>query len=286
MRKYEYHDVNFRGRIDRVEYQTTNPEGETRDKYANVYLPYGYDPADAEKKYDILYLMHGGGGNPDAWLDCCKIKNMLDYCIDTGEVAPLIVVFPTYYKEQVPRVGRSPQEVECEKAHQFLSELTDELLPAVERKYNGYAKSDSDEDLRAAREHRGFGGFSMGSGVTWFVFLERLAYFSTFLPLSGDSWGIEPRGGLLHTQETVRQLHDVAASSGLTYNIFGATGSEDIAEEMMTPQMEAMKQYPDTFVFSEDPAQGNLHYEVAQGEAHAYEAVYNYVYTYLPYLFR
>ena len=40
---YEYHDVDFRGSIERVTYTTTNPQGEPRKKYANVYLPYGYN---------------------------------------------------------------------------------------------------------------------------------------------------------------------------------------------------------------------------------------------------
>ena len=37
------------------------------------YLPYGYDD---RKPYDILYLMHGGGGNPDAWLDSSARKGV------------------------------------------------------------------------------------------------------------------------------------------------------------------------------------------------------------------
>ena len=54
----------------------------------------------------------------------------------------------------------------------------------------------------------------------------------------------------------------------------------------MTPQIQQMRQYPDGFAFDEDPARGNLHYQVAEGEVHAYEAVCNYLYHYLPYLFQ
>lgn len=286
LKKYQYHDVHFRGTIDRVVYTTTNPEGELREKYANVYLPYGYDAADKEKKYDILYVMHGGGGNPDAWLDCCKVKNMLDYCIDAKEVQPLIVVFPSFYKEKISRTGNKPDaEFECEKVRQFLPELTAELLPAVESKYNVYADGASDEALRAARAHRGFGGFSMGSCTTWFTFLEKRDYFRTFVPLSGDCWAIEPCGGKTRTAETAKLLAD-AARQGPDFCIFAATGTEDAADKMLTPQIEAMKAHSDIFTFSEDPSAGNLHYEVAEGEVHAYEAVYNYLYSYLPYLFQ
>ena len=81
LKEFTYRDIDYRGRIERVTYTGRHPEGESCEKYANVYLPYGYDPCDAEKKYNVLYLMHGGGGNPDAWLDTCHIKNMLDCCL-------------------------------------------------------------------------------------------------------------------------------------------------------------------------------------------------------------
>lgn len=41
MNSYTYHDVNFRGTITQVTCKTTNAQGEQREKYANVYLPYG-----------------------------------------------------------------------------------------------------------------------------------------------------------------------------------------------------------------------------------------------------
>ena len=47
------------GTIERVEYQTasyTDPD-ETQDKYAYIYVPYGYDET---RQYDVLYLLHGG----------------------------------------------------------------------------------------------------------------------------------------------------------------------------------------------------------------------------------
>ena len=289
LKKYQYHDVNFRGTIDRVTYATTNPEGQPRTKYANVYLPYGYDPADKQTKYNVLYLMHGGGGNADAWLDCCKVKNMLDYCFAEKLAQPMIVVFPSFYKEQISRVGEPVADVERTKVLQFLPEVTAELLPALESRYNTYTADTSPEGLRASRAHRGFGGFSMGSCTTWYNFLQNLPYFRTFLPLSGDCWVVCSKGGELHPAETAKHLCDAAAAAkaeGLDFRIYAATGDQDPADPAMTPQIEEMKKYPDVFVYDEDPTKGNLHYAVAEGEVHAYEAVYNYLYSYLPYLFQ
>ena len=63
MKEFAYHDIDYRGRLHRVDYRSTDKDGNVCYKYAQVYTPYGYDPA---KPYDILYLMHGGGGSADA----------------------------------------------------------------------------------------------------------------------------------------------------------------------------------------------------------------------------
>ena len=287
LKKYIYHDVNFRGTIDRVCYTTHNPEGELRQKYANLYLPYGYDPTDG-KKYDILYLMHGGGGNPDAWLDCSMVKNMLDYCFSEKLAEPFIVVFPSFYKEQISRIGPPVADVELQKVLDFSPEVLGELLPAVEKHVRGYAETLDEEGFRASRAHRAFGGFSMGSCTTWFQFIENMPYFSVFLPLSGDCWAVEPRGGGSRPAETAEILARAALDglkAGYDFRIFAATGSIDPAFGSMAPQIEQMKRHP-VFAFSDDPAAGNCHFEVAEGERHAYECVYNYLYSYLPYLFQ
>lgn len=288
MKKYEYHDVNMRGTIEKVTYMTTNRDGELRDKYANVYLPYGYDAADKEKKYNILYIMHGGGGNPDAWLDCSKVKNMLDYSIDSGEIKPLIVVFPSFYKEKISRIGAADPVLERTNVMFFQNELVEELLPAVERVYNTYAEDTTKEALKASRMHRGFGGFSMGGCTTWLAFMNHLEYFAEYLPLSGDCWAIEVKGGQTKTVETVKELYDCAIRSGYGTDEFFlhvATGTEDAASTPLTMQVTEMKKYPDMFVYSDDFSKGNLHFLLAEGEVHAYEAVYQYLFNYLPYLF-
>ena len=292
MKEYQYHDVNNRGRIERVTYTAAGWEGEPVEKYANVYLPYGYRAEDRETKYNVLYCMHGGGGSPDAWLDCCKIKNMLDYSIDTGEAKPLIVVFPTYYNS--PRAtdpakeGAAALPSEGDKTRLFQKELVDALIPAVEGRYRTFAEGTDREAVKASRSHRAFTGFSMGGCTTWYAFIDSLDYVSAFLPLSGDCWIYEVMGGRTCTAETAAFLHDVAKNSGYApeeYRIFAATGRADIAFDALTPQVEEMKKYTDTFLFDEDYSKGNFHYLLAEEHPHAYESVYEYLYNFLPYLF-
>ena len=288
MKEYIYHDVNARGTIEKVVYRTTNREGLLRVKKCQVYLPYGYDEDDPDKRYDILYLIHGGGGNQDAWLDCCKVKNMLDYAISSGEVKPLIVVFPCFYKEKVPRTGRIDRDAEKNNTLLFIRELADELIPAVEGHYHTWSDGAGHNALLRSRAHRAIGGFSMGSCTTWFAFTNLLDLFSRFVPLSGDCWAVEPMGGKSNPAETAEALKNAVLQAGFTaddFRIFSATGSEDPACEALVPQMEAMKHFPDIFRFDDDFTKGNAHFFLQEGYVHSYEHVMQYLYNYLPVLF-
>ena len=58
-----------RGRSKRFYYDTNTYDDEARDmeKFAIVYLPYGYDPDDEETRYNVLYLMHGASGSESSY---------------------------------------------------------------------------------------------------------------------------------------------------------------------------------------------------------------------------
>jgi hypothetical protein len=58
-------ESNKPGTIQTLQYKTPNLTNGTDDKKLHVYLPHGYDESDASKKYNVLYLMHGGGENED-----------------------------------------------------------------------------------------------------------------------------------------------------------------------------------------------------------------------------
>ena len=284
MKLFEYDDENCRGRIERFEY--VGMEG--AHKYALVYLPYGYD-AEPERRYDIFYLMHGGGGSPDSWLDSCPLKNMLDRSMAAGDARPMIVVFPTFYKTKSTRKdGEIDHDFEHASVLSFQKELTEQLIPALEGVYRGYAEGTDPESLKKARRHRGFGGFSMGGVNTWYAFYLHIDYFSVFMPLSGDLWLYGEKAGSVKPKETAAALRDAALAKGFgpkDFAVYAATGSEDIACPNLTPQIEAMKDLDSFFRFSGDFAKGNLHYLLADGYYHEYPAVFQYVYNYLPYLF-
>lgn len=275
MELHRYHDINQRGMIERLSYASADGEGNAVSKYANVYLPFGYS---VEERYPVLYLIHGGGGNPDAWLDCSMIKNALDASIAEGRCRPFITVFPGFYSRTPIRTGKVDEAAERGHVLRFQKEIRNDLIPAVDARYA----------TEASRSGRAIGGFSMGGVTTWFAFLENLDLFSAFLPLSGDCWQFGGLGGGKETEKTVQYLHDRVLEQGFgpeDFRIFAGTGAEDIACPNLTPQIERMKQADDLFRFSENLEEGNLHYTVMEDAPHMYEKVYQHVYHYAPALF-
>lgn len=147
-------------------------EGDQIIKKCNVYLPSGYNEDDKNIKYNVLYLLHGVGGNRYEWLDGSGsvdgnfvICNIFDNLIANGEIDPLVIVFPE---------GRSSYDW---TDYSFNSEGTNmlgfyyldyelryDLIPFIESKYNLYAniKDKTSEGIEYNRMHRAIAGLSMG----------------------------------------------------------------------------------------------------------------------------
>lgn len=89
------------GTVEALTYSVKNLEGETVHKNLNVYLPFGYNATEPTRKYNVLYLMHGGSENENTILggpeSNKEFKHILDHLIAKGELEPLIIVTPTYY---------------------------------------------------------------------------------------------------------------------------------------------------------------------------------------------
>ena len=76
------------GRVERVEYDS-KVTGNKRP--AMVYLPPDYSSG---KKYPVLYLLHGIGGNENHWTQFGKADSILDNLIAANKAVPMIVVMP------------------------------------------------------------------------------------------------------------------------------------------------------------------------------------------------
>jgi enterochelin esterase-like enzyme len=87
---WDFKDVPH-GTVEQIWYPSPTLHMERRRMY--VYLPPNYEH-DKNKKYPVLYLLHGGGGDEDAWTVMGRATVIMDNQIAAGKVVPMIVVMP------------------------------------------------------------------------------------------------------------------------------------------------------------------------------------------------
>lgn len=255
-------------------YGTTNiPLG----KRAIVYLPYGYSD---ENKYNVMYMMHGGWSNETTTLGTpdgpSNFKNAIDHAIENGVFAPLIIVCPTYNNTNANGQDSDNYSLALQLTRNYHNELVNDLIPAVEGRYSSYAESTDTADLIAARDHRAFMGFSMGSVATWRTFEYCLDYFRYFFPSSGS---ITSSGSYMES---------IVKNSGYSnkdFFIYAMSGTNDFAYSGFTGQINAMLA-TDTFMEADNENDGNLAYNVKEGYSHNGMAQTEYFYNALSWVWK
>jgi len=158
------------GKVETLEYDS-NVTGTRRR--ANVWLPPGYD---SKKKYPVLYLLHGIGGDENEWLRATAVNSILDNLVLDGKAAPMIVVLPNGRAIADDRAIGNPFEPQKAAGFaKFERDLLDNLIPAVQAKYSTFTD----------RGHRALAGLSMGGGQTLnfgFAHLDTFAALGAFSP--------------------------------------------------------------------------------------------------------
>lgn len=74
-----------------------------------IYTPPGY--AENDNKYPVLYLLHGAGGDENAWSELGRATQILDNLIAQGKVKPMIVVMPNGNGSQEATPGEAPNSM-------------------------------------------------------------------------------------------------------------------------------------------------------------------------------
>lgn len=68
-----------------------------------IYTPFGYEAG--QDRYPVLYLLHGGGGDEDAWVTMGRANVILDNLMALGKAKPMIVVMPNGNASQTVSQG-------------------------------------------------------------------------------------------------------------------------------------------------------------------------------------
>jgi len=132
-------------------------------KYS-VYLPDDYETS--QRKYPVVYLLHGLGGNSSSWLQEGEIKSYVDDAIESGTIPPMIIIMPdaerTYY------INSFDGKVMYEDF--FIREL----IPGIEKIFR----------VRTEKKYRAVAGLSMGGYGAFYYALRYPDLFSAAAPLS------------------------------------------------------------------------------------------------------
>ena len=113
-----------------------------KDMKFSLYLPNGYETSN--RRYPVLYLLHGGGGNHTDWIQLGNVQAIADASIREGKAEPMIIVMPD--------AGMSFYLNNIRGEYQYEDYFIKELIPHIEKSYR----------IRAEKRFRSISGLSMG----------------------------------------------------------------------------------------------------------------------------
>ena len=141
------------GNLSKVWYNSPTLKMQRR---MTVYTPAGYDKGG---RYPVLYLLHGAGGDENAWSELGRAAQILDNLIAQGKAKPMIMVMPNGNGGQQAVPGEYPNSM---YKPSFMNERTMDgaIEAAFVKDVVGYV--DSHYRTIADKQHRAIAGLSMG----------------------------------------------------------------------------------------------------------------------------
>ncbi|HUP77344.1 MAG TPA: alpha/beta hydrolase-fold protein, partial [Pirellula sp.] len=188
------------GKLEMIEYESKTV-GATRN--VNVYTPPGYL---ADKKYPVLYLLHGIGGDETEWQRFASPNLIFDNLIADGKAVPMIVVMPNGRAQKNDRAEGNVM-ASAPAFAVFEKDLLNDLIPAIESKYS----------VDKYREKRAIAGLSMGGGQSFNFGLGNLDTFAWVGPFSAAP----------NTKSAEELIPDVATAKAKLKLLWISCGNKD-----------------------------------------------------------
>ena len=203
------------------------------ERHCNVYVPAEYEN-NPDKKYPVMYLLHGWGEDENGWSNQGHMANIMDGLINAGKAVPMIVVMDC---------GdiKTNSDVRKASTYDVTQIYINDLMPFIEKTFR--TKND--------RQNRAMAGLSRGgfqTTMTVFANLDKFAWMGTFS-------GFFSRPGDNITEAFNGVFKDPAAFNKQINLLFISTGTE---ERRPNEAVDALK------------AHGikNIVYHESQGTAH------------------
>lgn len=133
-----------------------------------IYLPYDYETS--ERRYPVVYLLHGYSDDDTGWLQFGEANRLADKAIASGEIPPMILVMPdakvTWY------INDYKGDVRYEDM------LIEELIPFIDKNYK----------TRNSKRYRALAGLSMGGYGSLVLAMHNPDFFSGCAAFSAAVW--------------------------------------------------------------------------------------------------
>ncbi|MVZ66400.1 esterase [Sphingobacterium sp. DK4209] len=152
--------VVLHGTLTKVWYKSSINSAERR---MTVYIP--PSSGSAKKSYPVLYLLHGMGGDEEAWPTLGRVSQIMDNLIASGRIEPMIVVMPNGHSSNSAAPGYSEKgeyAVNFRTADVGSGDMESnfqEIIKFVEKTY----------PVKKGKKNRAIAGLSMGGSHSLFI---------------------------------------------------------------------------------------------------------------------
>jgi enterochelin esterase family protein len=270
-----------------------------------VYLPSAYS-ASTTKRFPVLYLLHGSGGDEDAWEECGRAIQILDNLIATGRCKPMIVVMPNGNVDLAAAPGQDPQNPDVEPSAKNTSSMLGKFESTFMNDIVGYV--DSNYRTIKDKAHRAIAGLSLGGLHTIYISLnnpDAFDYVGLFSAQTTNALGDKSIGNMKKIGKKWNKLKSnfsFLGGSGLDKKITNLTSDhidiyddfdEKIAAQFATaPQLyyiavgedDFVKKLNDDFREKLDDRNYQYYYNETDG-GHSWENWRKYLVDFLPRIF-
>lgn len=204
------------GTVQRQQYYSTTTG---KDRKVNIILPAGYTE---EKKYPVLYLLHGIGGDQNEWLNGGNPDAIVGNLTAQGLAKEMIIVIPNCRARANDSATTDFDLDHYAAFDNFINDLRDNLMPYMAENYS----------IATGRENTAIAGLSMGGRESLNIGLnmtDTFGYIAAFSPGYGvfayTANGVSEPG--LFTEETFRLPDEYKNNTLLMINNGISEGGEN-----------------------------------------------------------
>ena len=125
-----------------------------RERRMTIYTPAGYEQS--KERYPVLYLLHGMGGDEDAWAATGRVAEIMDNLIAAGKAEPMIIVMTNGCTQHVAAPGYSHEGMWRPYMSGSMDGSFEAMFPSIVEWVDDHYRT------KAKRSYRAIAGLSMG----------------------------------------------------------------------------------------------------------------------------